>query len=74
MVMLGGSWMPSFLFPSWLQQVTVFIPTRWAVDGFDAMTWRGLGLDAAVPAIAALCLFSLLFFSLAQWRFNKEPA
>lgn len=74
MVMLGGAWMPSFLFPSWLQQATVFIPTRWAVDGFDAMTWRGLGFDAAVPAIAALCLFSLLFFSLAQWRFNKEPA
>lgn len=74
MVMLGGAWMPSFLFPAWLQQITVFIPTRWAVDGFDAMTWRGLGFDAALPAIAALCVFSLLFFSLAQWRFKKQQA
>eukprot|EP01041_Mallomonas_annulata_P020825 gene20825-40730_t len=47
MVMLGGAWVPSFIFPEWMQQVTLVIPTRWAVDGFDAVTWRGLGLDAA---------------------------
>ena len=44
MVMLGGAWVPTFVFPEWLQHLTVVVPTRWAVDGFDAMTWRGLGL------------------------------
>lgn len=71
LVMLGGAWLPSFLFPAWLQQITVFIPTRWAVDGFDAMTWRGLGFDAALPGILVLCVFSFVFFSLAKWRFAK---
>jgi ABC-2 type transport system permease protein len=42
MVMLGGAWMPSFMFPEWMQQLTLAVPTRWAVDGFDAVTWRGL--------------------------------
>ncbi|MFZ6846529.1 ABC transporter permease [Undibacterium sp. RuTC16W] len=72
MVMLGGAWMPSFLFPQWLQNLTLIVPTRWAVDGFDAMTWRGLGLDAALPAIAVQLGFCLLFVSLALWRFRKQ--
>ncbi len=38
MVMLGGAWVPSFVFPQWLQTASLVIPTRWAVDGLDAMT------------------------------------
>ena len=53
MVMLGGAWVPSFVFPEWLQTVSLFVPTRWAVDGLDAMTWRGLGLDAALAHVEA---------------------
>ncbi|MBC3830455.1 ABC-2 transporter permease [Undibacterium amnicola] len=74
LVMLGGAWMPSFLFPQWLQDITVFIPTRWAVDGFDAMTWRGLGIDAAILPMAALAGFTFLFGALALWRFGREQA
>jgi ABC-2 type transport system permease protein len=70
MVMLGGAWVPSFLFPQWLQSITLYIPTRWAVDGFDAMTWRGLGWDAALPNVGALLAFTLVFAGLALWRFN----
>ncbi len=54
LVMLGGAWIPSFIFPAWLQNVTIFIPTRWAMDGYDAMTWRGLGLSAALAPAAVL--------------------
>jgi ABC-2 type transport system permease protein len=72
LVMLGGSWVPTFIFPQWLQKVTVFIPTRWAVDGLDGMIWRGLGFDAALPAIGALLAFSALFGAVAIWRFRWE--
>lgn len=72
MVMLGGAWVPAFLFPEWLQQLTLAVPTRWAVDGLDAMTWRGLGLAEALPAVAALLGFSALFGLLALWRFRWE--
>ena len=72
MVMLGGAWMPSFMFPQWLQDLTLFVPTRWAVDGFDAMTWRGLGLNAALPSIGVLLLFSLGFGLLASWQFQRQ--
>jgi ABC-2 type transport system permease protein len=70
MVMLGGAWVPTFLFPEWLQRLTVVIPTRWAIDGLDAMTWRGLGFSSALAPIAVLLLFTLLFGGLAMVRFR----
>ena len=72
MVMLGGAWVPSFVFPGWLQTATLAMPTRWAVDGLDAMTWRGLGLEAALTPAAVLLGFSLLCGLLAWWRFDWE--
>ncbi|MDB5934492.1 MAG: transporter [Massilia sp.] len=72
MVMLGGAWVPSFMFPAWVQKVTVAVPTRWAIDGLDAMTWRGLGMDAAGVAMAAQLGFALLFAVLAVAKFRRD--
>ena len=74
MVMLGGAWVPAFVFPAWLQRVTLVIPVRWAVDGLDAMTWRGLGMGAAIMPTVVLLGFSILFGSLALARFRWEEA
>jgi ABC-2 type transport system permease protein len=72
LVMLGGAWVPSFVFPQWLQTVSLIMPTRWAVDGFDAVTWRGLGFDAAWLPIVVLLGSSLLFIAIATWRFQWD--
>lgn len=74
MVMLGGAWVPSFVFPAWLQQVTLVVPARWAVDGLDAMTWRGLGLSAALAPAGVLLGFAALFGALAVARFRWEES
>lgn len=71
-VMLGGAWIPMFLFPQWLQKVTWVTPTRWAMDGLEAMTWRGLGLEAALAPIAVLLGFAAVFGALAVARFRWE--
>jgi len=70
MVMLGGAWVPTFVFPSWLQKVSMIVPTRWAMDGLDGMTWRGLGFSSAIAPIAVLLLFTLLFGAIAVMRFR----
>jgi len=70
MVMLGGAWVPTFVFPAWLRKLTVVVPTRWAVDGLDGMTWRGLGFSSAITPIAVLLLFTLLFGVVAVMRFR----
>ena len=72
LVMLGGAWVPTFIFPEWLQTATLFIPTRWAVDGLEAMTWRGLGFDAAMAPVASMLAFSAVFALIAIKRFDWE--
>jgi ABC-2 type transport system permease protein len=70
MVMLGGAWVPRFIFPAWLQQFTLVVPVRWAVDGLDAMTSRGIGIAGAVAPVLALLGFAAMFATLAALRFN----
>jgi ABC-2 type transport system permease protein len=72
MVMLGGAWVPTFIFPPWLQQASLFVPTHWAVEGLDAMTWRGLPFSAALLPVGLLLAFSAAFAGLALWRFEWE--
>ena len=72
LVMLGGAWVPSFLFPDWLQRIGVALPTRWAIDGFDAMTWRGLPAAAAIAPVAVLLGWAALFLLIAVRRFDWE--
>lgn len=71
LVMLGGGWVPAFIFPEWLRTVTLVLPTRWAIDGLDAVTWRGAGfLSGALPATAVLLGYSALFLLVARLRFR----
>jgi ABC-2 type transport system permease protein len=72
LVMLGGAWVPTFVFPEWLQSATLVVPTRWAIDGLEAMTWRGLGLDAALAPIGLMLACSAVFGWVAVKRFNWE--
>ncbi len=72
MVMLGGAWVPSFVFPKWLQTITVVIPTRWAMDGLDGVTWRGLGFSSVALPIALLFGCAIAFGAIAVARFRWE--
>ena len=72
LVMLGGAWVPSFVFPPWLQQLSLWVPTHWAIAGLDAMTWRGLPLASAALPVAAMLGFTALFSAVALWRFKWD--
>jgi ABC-2 type transport system permease protein len=72
LVMLGGAWVPSFVFPEWMQQLTRFVPTRWAVDGLDAMTWRAQPLAEAIKPIALMLGAAAVFGAIAVKKFTWE--
>ncbi len=57
----GGAWFPIWFMPDWLVTAARAIPTSWAMRGLENMTWRGLGLGAALPDAAALLGFTILF-------------
>jgi ABC-2 type transport system permease protein len=72
LVMMGGAWVPSFVFPQWLQGAARVTPTYWAVNGLDAMTWRGLPFANALVPAAVLLVTALLCLGVAIWRFRWE--
>lgn len=72
LVMLGGAWVPTFIFPEWLRKLTVVIPTRWAMDGLDAVTWRGLGFSDVAKDIWLLVASAVVFGAFAVMRFRWE--
>ena len=75
MVMLGGAWVPTFVFPAWLQRLTVVVPARWAVDGLDAMTWRGPRLSQRDRCRRWRCSASPRCSDRSRWRASagKKP-
>ena len=71
-VMLSGAWFPSFMMPKIVQQFGVILPSRWSIDGLDAMTWRGLAFTDALTPSLALLAFSAVFATIALLRFRWE--
>lgn len=55
-----------------MQGITRLVPARWAMDGLDAMTWRGLGFEEAVPAILVLLGSAVVFGAIAVWQFRWD--
>lgn len=62
---LGGCWMPMELFPAGMRKVSFIFPTGWAMDAFHKLIFFGYDMRSILPNIAALFLFSVLFFILA---------
>jgi ABC-2 type transport system permease protein len=54
--------------------VTLIVPVRWAVDGLDATTWRGLGLSSAIVPTLTLLGFAAVFTAIALVRFRWDEA
>jgi ABC-2 type transport system permease protein len=69
---LGGAWFPVWMMPDWLRGLSLALPTRWMMDGFQAATWRGLGLEALwlpmVMTVAFILLFGLIGLKAFRWN------
>ena len=68
--MLGGLWLPAFLLPAWVQDLSQALPTTWAMRGLDAVTWQGQGFARVFPSLLAVSLFAVAFMALAMGRFQ----
>jgi ABC-2 type transport system permease protein len=68
---LGGAWVPLDVTSATFRMVGHVSPIAWALDGFKAITVRGLGLGAVLLPGAALAGYAAFFLGLAAWRFQR---
>jgi ABC-2 type transport system permease protein len=72
MAALGGAMWPLEITPQWMQSIGHIFPTAWAMDGFNDIVTRGLGLSDVLLEIAVLLGFGILFLAIGVWGFKYE--
>ncbi len=69
--MIGGLWLPSFLFPEWVQRLSEILPTNWAMQGLKEMVTPGFPMQTLLLSFTLLLLCSAVFLIIALWRFRR---
>lgn len=70
--MLGGSWWPVEIMPSYMQALAHAVPQGWAMTGFVNIITRGFGLAEVAPQVLALVGFGAAFFVIGVALFRFE--
>jgi ABC-2 type transport system permease protein len=63
---VGGSMVPRFLMPPWLQSVGWWTPHAWVIDAYQGLLWRDAGPAELYKAWIVLTLIGLAGFAVAQ--------
>lgn len=63
---IGGSMVPRFLMPPWLQDLGWFTPHAWAIEAYHGILWRDAPLASLYPAWGVLTGIGLAGFLLAH--------
>ena len=69
---LGGAWFPLDVTGQTFYTIGHLTPGAWAMDGFQNIVVRGLGLTSVLLPVGVLAAYALAFFGLAVWRFKFE--
>ena len=69
---LAGAWFPLEITGQLFNTIGHLTPGAWAMDGFQNIVLRGLGVASVVVPSIVLLGFAGLFFGLAVWRFKFE--
>ena len=69
---MGGAWFPLDITGKTFSTIGHLMPTAWAMDGFQNIVMRGLGLESVLLPAGILLAYAVLFFGLAVWRFRFE--
>ena len=69
---MGGAWFPLDITGKAFSTIGHLMPTAWAMDGFQNIVMRGLGLSSVLLPAGILLAYAVVFFALAVWRFRFE--
>ncbi len=69
---IGGMMVPVFVMPDFMQTVARLSPHYWALQGYQDVIVRGLGMKAVLQETGILSGFALAFYLAAVSRFRFE--
>jgi ABC-2 type transport system permease protein len=69
---LGGAWVPLEFTGETFQRIGHLMPTAWAIDGFQNIVIRGLGIESVLLPAALMAAYAVVLFALAVWRFRFD--
>lgn len=69
---LGGAMWPIEIVPDFMQKIALWLPTGWAMRGFQDIIIRGFGVADVLQEAGVLVLFGLAFLAIGVWRFKYE--
>ena len=62
---IGGSMVPRFMMPPWLQDAGWYTPNAWAIEAYHGVLWRSEGLSELVPELSWLWVMAVATTGLA---------
>jgi len=68
---MGGTWFPLEAAGGAFAAIGKAMPSAWAMNGYQNILIRGLGLESVWMAVGMLFMHAVGFFLLAVWRFRK---
>lgn len=68
---LGGTWFPLESSGGAFAAIGKAMPSYWAMNGYQNILIRGLGLESVWMPMLILLAYALGFFMLAVWRFRR---
>jgi ABC-2 type transport system permease protein len=71
-MMLSGYIFPVAALPPALQAVSRLLPLTYFLTIARSIVIKGAGIDALIPQVTALAIFSVLLLAVAAWRFRKS--
>ncbi len=69
---MGGAWVPLEYTGKAFQAIGHLLPTAWAMDSFENIVIRGLGLESVLLPVGIMVAYAAGLFALAAWRFKFE--
>jgi ABC-2 type transport system permease protein len=69
---LSGAWFPLEIAGKAFSIVGHLTPGAWAMDAYQNIVIRGLGLDSVVLACLVLLGYTLVTFLIAAWKFRRQ--
>jgi ABC-2 type transport system permease protein len=72
MGLLGGAFLPTFLFPEFIASLAKVVPQYWAITAYDKLLVFNGSLADITTELAALLVFTVVFVAVGLWRFDFD--